>query len=126
MATATSNLRATLSSSVKEMMLVVPRSAVTRNSTLMTTRQAIGNDTELGGESANFARMDIAAHILDNASIGCKCKNNQWTLLLPQLAQVNNLSTLMRNIASTSSRQQKQYSLTSGLTVCRWALVWEI
>ena len=126
MATATSNLRATLSSSVKELMLVVPRSAVTRNSTLMTTQQAIGNDTELGGESANFARMDIDAHILDNASIGCKCKNNQWTLLLPQLAQVNNSSTLMRNIASTSSRQQKQYSLTSGLTVCRWALVWGI
>ena len=47
MATATSNLRATLSSSVKDLMLVVPRSAVTTNSTLMTTWQAIGNDTEL-------------------------------------------------------------------------------
>ena len=97
-------------------MLVVPRSAVTRNSTLMTTWQAIGIDTDLGGESADdLARMDIAAHIRDNASIGCKCKNNHWTLLLPQLAQVDNLSTLMRNIASSmSSMQRKQYSLASG------------
>eukprot|EP00117_Sycon_ciliatum_P047442 scpid25144/ scgid33885/ len=47
-------------------------------------------------------------------TIGCKCKNNQWTLLLPQLAQVDNLSTLMRNIASMSSMQRKQYSLASG------------
>ena len=96
-------------------MLVVPRSAVTRNSTLMTTWQAIGIDTDLGGESADdLARMDIAAHIRDNASIGCKCKNNHWTLLLPQLAQVDNLSTLMRNIVSMSSMQRKQYSLASG------------
>ena len=115
MATATSHLRATLSSSVKELKLVVPRTAVTRNSTLMTTWQAIGIDTDLGGESADdLARMDIAAHIRDNASIGYKCKNNQWTLLLPQLAQVDNLSTLVRNIACTSSRQRKQYSLASG------------
>ena len=35
-------------------------------------------------------------------------------MLLPQLAQVNNLSTFMWNIASTSSRQRKQYSLVSG------------
>ena len=96
-------------------MLVVPRSAVTRNSTLMTTWQATGIDTDLGGESADdLARMDTAAHIRDNASIGCKCKNNQWTLLLPQLAQVDNLSTLMRNIASMSSMQRKQCSLASG------------
>ena len=80
----------------------------------MTTWQAIRIDTDLGGESANdLGRMDIAAHIRDNASIGCKCKNNQWTLLLPQLAQVDNLSTLMRNIVSTSSRKRKQYSLAS-------------
>ena len=98
----------------KKLMLVVPRSAVTRNSTLMTTWQATVIDSDLGGESADdLARMDIAAHIRDNASLGCKCKNNQWTLLLPQLAQVDNLSTLMRNIASTSSRQRKQYSLVS-------------
>ena len=72
----------------------------------MTIWQAIGIDNDLGGESANdLARMDIAAHIRDNASIGCNCKNNQWTLVLPQLAQVDNLCTLMRNIASTSSRQ---------------------
>ena len=60
---------------------------VCRNSTLMTTWQAIGIDTDLGGESADdLARMDIVAHIRDNANLGFKCKNNQWTLLLPQLA----------------------------------------
>ena len=77
----------------------------------MTTWQAIGIDTDLGAESADdLARIDIR----DNASVGCKWKNNQWTLLLLQLAQVDNLNTLMRNIASTSSRQRKQYSLVSG------------
>ena len=76
MATATIHLGAPLSSSAKELMLVVPRSAVTRNSTLMTTWQAIGIDTDLGGESADeLTRMDIAAYIRDNASIDCKCKN---------------------------------------------------
>ena len=123
-ATATSHLRATLSSSVKELMLAVPQSAVTRSSTLMKTWQAICIDTDLGGESADdLARVHIAAHIRDNAIIGCKCKNNQWILLL---SQVYNLSALMRNIANISSRQRTQYSLVSGADVYRWALVWEI
>ena len=94
----------------------------------MTTWQAIVIGTDLGGESAeDLAKVYIAAHIRDNASTvcGCKCKNNQWTLLLPQ---VDNLSALMRNIASPrrSSRQRKQYSLVSGENMCSSALMWRI
>ena len=72
----------------------------------MLTWRAIGIDTDLEGESANdLARVHIAAHIRDNASIGSKCKNNQWTLLLPQ---VDDLFALMRNIANIQSKTFRQ------------------
>ena len=79
----------------------------------MTTCQAIGMGTDFGGESANdLPRVHMAAYIWDSiASVGCKCKNNQWTVLFPQ---VDYLSPVMRNIANTSSRQRKQFSLASG------------